>query len=93
MGGIGAVCAKIFDERVDAFLTRPIEGGWPCLWINAPCLTLRQGGRIVSAAVTIAGGVNTDARRSVTGTASGASEAKLFWTQFVRASFAGVFSA
>lgn len=23
------------DERVDAFLTRPIDGEWPYLWIDA----------------------------------------------------------
>ena len=36
------------DERVDAFLTRPIEGEWPYLWIDATYLKFRQGGRIVS---------------------------------------------
>ena len=51
------------DERVDAFLERPIEGEWPYLWIDATYLKVRQGGRIVSVAVTLAVGVNTDGRR------------------------------
>ncbi|GHE03869.1 hypothetical protein U879_21430 [Defluviimonas sp. 20V17] len=28
-----------------AFLTRPIEGDWPCLWIDATYLEVRRGGR------------------------------------------------
>ena len=72
------------DERVDAFLTRPIEGEWPYLWIDATCLKVRQGGRIVSVAVTLAVGVNTDGRREVLGMAIGASEAEPFWTEFLR---------
>jgi putative transposase len=38
------------DERVNAFLTRPIEGEWPYLWIDATYLKVREGGRIVSTA-------------------------------------------
>lgn len=60
MGGTGVsksqvsrLCEEI-DERVDAFLTRPIEGEWPYLWIDATYLKVRQGGRIVSVAVTLA---------------------------------------
>jgi putative transposase len=90
MGGTGIsksqvsrLCEEI-DERVEAFLTCPIEGEWPCLWIDATCLKVRQGGRIVSVAVTIAVGVNTDGRRDVLGMAIGASEAEPFWTAFLR---------
>jgi transposase-like protein len=36
-------CAKI-DERVNASLTRPIEGEWPYLWIDATYLD-GAGGR------------------------------------------------
>ncbi|SDI97386.1 Transposase (or an inactivated derivative) [Alloyangia pacifica] len=90
MGGTGVsksqvsrLCEEI-DERVDAFLTRPIEGEWPYLWIDATYLKVRQGGRIVSVAVTLAVGVNTDGRREVLGMAIGASEAEPFWTEFLR---------
>lgn len=90
MGGTGIsksqvsrLCEEI-DDRVDAFLTRPIEGEWPYLWIDATYLKVRQGGRIVSVAVTLAVGVNTDGRREVLGMAIGASEAEPFWTEFLR---------
>jgi len=72
------------DERVNAFLTRPIEGEWPYLWIDATYLKVREGGRIVSTAAIIAVGVNTDGRREVLGIATGPSEAEPFWKAFLR---------
>jgi putative transposase len=80
---VSRLCAEI-DERVNAFLARPIEGAWPYLWIDATYLKSRQAGRIVSVAVIIAVGVNTDGRREVLGVATGASEAEPFWTAFLR---------
>jgi hypothetical protein len=41
---------------VNAFLTRPIEGAWPYLWIDATYLKIREAGRIVSVAVIVAVG-------------------------------------
>ncbi len=72
------------DERVNAFLARPIEGEWPYLWIDATYVKARQAGRIVSTAVIIAVGVNTDGRREVLGVATGPSEAEAFWKSFLR---------
>ena len=61
---VSRLCAEI-DERVQAFLNRPIEGSWPYLWIDATYVKVREAGRIVSVAVIIAVGVNTDGRREV----------------------------
>ena len=58
---VSRLCEDI-DERVHAFLARPIEGDWPYLWIDATYVKVRQNGRIVSVAVIIAVGVNTDGR-------------------------------
>lgn len=69
------LCEAI-DDRVDAFLTRPIEGEWPYLWIDATDLKVRQGGRVVSVAVTITVGVNMNGRSDVLGMSIGASEAE-----------------
>ena len=77
------LCAEI-DERVTAFLERPLEGDWPYLWIDATYLKVRQNGRIVSVAVIVAVGVNTDGRREVLGMDIGPSEAEPFWTEFLR---------
>jgi transposase-like protein len=82
---VSRLCAEI-DERVTAFLTRPLEGDWPYLWIDATYLKVRQAGRIVSVAVVVAVGVNTDGRREVLGMDIGPSEAEPFWTALPRAS-------
>jgi len=80
---VSRLCEDI-DERVDEFLDRRIEGDWPYIWIDATYVKVRQNGRIVSVAVIIAVGVNTDGRREVLGMAIGASEAETFWTEFLR---------
>jgi putative transposase len=80
---VSRLCEEI-DERVNAFLARPIEGEWPYLWIDATYLKTREAGRIVSSAVILAVGVNSDGRREVLGIATGASEAEPFWTAFLR---------
>ena len=72
------------DARVQAFLDRPIEGDWPYLWIDATYVKVRQAGRIVSVAVIVAVGVNSDGRREVLGMDIGPSEAETFWTAFLR---------
>jgi transposase-like protein len=36
------------DERMHAFLDRPLAGEWPYLWLDATHLTQREGGCIVS---------------------------------------------
>src|SRR5688572_32817912 len=80
---VSRLCADI-DERVNAFLNRPIEGDWPYPWIDATYMKVREAGRIVSVAVIIAVGVNTDGVREVLGMAVGPSEAEPFWTSFLR---------
>jgi transposase-like protein len=72
------------DDKVKAFLSRPLEGDWPYLWLDATYVKVRQNGRIVSVAVIIAVGVNSDGRREVLGMKIGASEAETFWTDFLR---------
>jgi putative transposase len=80
---VSRLCGEI-DERVNAFLNRPIEGDWPYVWIDATYVKVRASGRIVSVAVIIAVGVNTDGTRELLGMAVGPSEAEPFWTEFLR---------
>src|SRR5919108_2011034 len=77
------LCGEI-DDKVKAFLARPIEGDWPYLWIDATYVKMRQAGRIVSVAVIVAVGVNSDGRREILGMDVGPSEAETFWTEFLR---------
>jgi transposase-like protein len=80
---VSRLCEEI-DGRVKVFLNRPIEGDWPYLWVDATYIKVRQAGRIVSVAVIIAVGVNSDGRREVLGMQIGHSEAEVFWTDFLR---------
>jgi transposase-like protein len=80
---VSRLCEEL-DQKVHAFLDRPIEGDWPYLWIDATYVKVRQNGRIVSVAVIIAVGVNSDGRREVLGMDIGPSEAEPFWTAFLR---------
>ena len=80
---VSRLCAEI-DERVQAFLNRPLEGDWPYLWIDATYVKQRDADRIVSVAAIIAVAVNTDGRREVLGMSVGPSEAEPFWTDFLR---------
>jgi len=89
MEGIGKsqvsrLCGEI-DERVQTFLSRPIEGEWPYVWLDATYVKARRDHHIVSVAVIVAVGVNTDGRREVLGMTVGHSEAEPFWVEFLRA--------
>jgi putative transposase len=80
---VSRLCGEL-DERVQAFLDRPIEGDWPYLWIDATYVKNREAGHIVSVAVIVAVAVNTEGQRQVLGMKVGASEAEPFWTDFLR---------
>ena len=80
---VSKLCKDI-DERVGAFLDRPIEGEWPYLWLDATYLKVRDGGRIVSVAAIIAVAVTTEGRREIVGLGIGPSEAEPFWSAFLK---------
>ena len=80
---VSRLCAEI-DDKIAAFLDRPLEGDWPYLWLDATYVRCRTGGRIVSTAVIVAVAVNSDGRREVLGMDIGPSEAETFWTEFLR---------
>jgi len=80
---VSKLCKDI-DERVNAFLERPLEGEWPYLWLDATYLKVREGGRIVSVAAIIAVAVDTEGRREIIGLSIGPSEAEPFWSSFLK---------
>src|SRR5881227_671034 len=80
---VSKLCKDI-DERVNAFLERPIEGEWRYLWLDATYLKVRDGGRIVSVAAIIAVAVTTEGRREIVGLGIGPSEAEPFWSAFLK---------
>src|ERR1700731_2889351 len=80
---VSKLCKDI-DERVNAFLDRPLAGEWPYLWLDATYLKQREGGRIVSVAAIIAVAVTTEGRREIIGLGIGPSEAEPFWSAFLK---------
>ena len=80
---VSRLCGEI-DDKIQSFLDRPLEGEWPYLWLDATYVKVRQTGRVVPVAVTVAVAVNDQGRREVLGMAIGASEAETFWTEFLR---------
>jgi len=80
---VSKLCKEI-DERVNAFLNRPIEGEWPYLWLDATYLRQREGGRVVSVAAIIAVAANTEGKREIVGLHIRPSQAETFWSGFLR---------
>ena len=80
---VSKLCKDI-DDRVNAFLERPLVGDWPYLWLDATYLKQREGGRITSVAAIIAVAVNTEGKREIVGLHIGPSEAETFWSTFLR---------
>ena len=80
---VSKLCKDI-DDRVGAFLDRPLGGEWPYLWLDATYLKQREGGRIVSVAAIIAVAANTEGKREIVGLHIGPSEAETFWATFLK---------
>ena len=80
---VSKLCKEI-DERVNAFLGRPLSGEWPYLWLDATYLRQREGGRIVPVAAIVAVAANAEGRREVVGLHIGPSEAETFWSTFLK---------
>jgi transposase-like protein len=86
---VSRLCGEI-DDRVQSFLTRPLEGDWPYVWLDATYVKVRPAGRIVPVAVTIVIGVNDDGRREVLGMDIGPSEGTEFLRKLTRRGLRGV---
>ena len=89
---VSRICKEL-DEVVEQFRNRPLEGEYPYLWLDALYLKVRQtlglsdqgqDHRIVSLAMVIAIGVDTEGRCHILGFALGASEESAFWLDFLR---------
>jgi putative transposase len=72
------------SRREGQTLPWPPDRGRLAIYLARRYLKVRRGGRIVSAAVVIAIGVNGDGRHEVLGVDICPSEAETFWTDFLR---------
>jgi putative transposase len=80
---VSRLCREL-DEHVEQFRTRPLEGAYPYLWLDAKHVRVRDRGRVLSKALVIAYGVHESGRREVIGIDLGHIEREAFWTEFLR---------
>ena len=80
---VSRICTGL-DEQVEAFRTRPLEGRYPYLWLDAKVEKVRDGGRVVRKCLVIAHGVHESGRREVIGLDCGECETEAFWRDFLR---------
>jgi putative transposase len=69
---------------VEAFRTRPLQGAYPYLFLDAKVEKVRDGGRVVNKALVIAHGVHETGRREILSIDVGEAETEAFWTDFLR---------
>jgi transposase-like protein len=80
---VSRICKEL-DDVVERFRSRPLEGTYPFVWLDALYLKVRHNHRIVSQALVIATGVRESGERELLGFALGASEEEAFWLDFLR---------
>jgi transposase-like protein len=81
---VSRLCGAL-DEQVEIFRSRPLDGAYPYLWLDAKQLKVRDAGRVVSKALVIAYAVHETGRREVIGLDLGEVESEAFWLEFLRA--------
>jgi len=80
---VSAMCRSL-DEGVEAFRTRPLDGDYPYLWLDAKVVKVRSRGHVYPKALVIAYGVHESGRREVIGLDIGETESEAFWVAFLR---------
>jgi len=80
---VSRMCRDL-DDHVEQFRSRPLEGAYPYLWLDAKHLKVRDCGRVVSKALVVAYAVHDSGRREVIGLDLGEVESEAFWTEFLR---------
>ena len=76
--------AASLDEQVEAFRTRRLDASYPYVWVDARYEHVRDAGRVVSMAVSVAYGVRADGVREVLGLDIGLSEDVALWRAFLQ---------
>jgi putative transposase len=80
---VSRMCREL-DEHVEQFRSRPLQGAYPYLWLDAKHVKVRDRGRVVSKALVVAYAVHDTGRREVIGLDLGEVESEAFWTEFLR---------
>jgi len=80
---VSRLCRNL-DEHVQEFRSRPLQGAYPYLWLDAKHVKVRDRSRVVSKALVVAYAVNCDGVREVIGLDLGEVESEAFWLEFLR---------
>lgn len=80
---VSRICREL-DGQVEAFRTRPLEGAYPYLWLDAKHLKVRDAGHVHSKALMVAFAVHESGRREVIGIEIAPSETEAGWAAFLR---------
>ena len=80
---VSRICQGL-DEQVEAFRSRPLEGHYPYLWLDAKVEKVRDGGRVVRKCLVLAYAVHESGYREVIGLDVGEAETEAFWRSFLR---------
>ena len=77
--------AKSLDAEVEAFRSRPLDGGsYPYVWLDALSIRVREAGRVSKVTVMVATAVNAEGRREILGVETSTEETGAAWTAFLR---------
>lgn len=79
---VSDVC-KDLDKAVKEFRTRPLEGDYPFLTVDATYFKVRENSRVISKAFMIAYGTNAEGHREILGFGVYANESSATWTDFL----------
>jgi transposase-like protein len=80
---VSRICREL-DGQVEAFRSRPLEGAYPYLWLDAKHLKVRDSGHVRSKALMVAFAVHSSGRREVIGIEIAESETEAGWAAFLR---------
>lgn len=72
------------DAQVEAFRSRPPEGRYPYLWLDAKVEKVRDGGRVVRQCLVVAHALHESGYREVIGLDVGEAKTEAFWRSFLR---------
>jgi hypothetical protein len=72
---VSRLCREL-DEHVEQFRTRPLEGAYRYLWLDAKHVKVRDRGRVLSKALVIAYGVHESGRARSSASISARSRAR-----------------
>lgn len=79
---VSEVCKEL-DKTVTSFRTRPLEGDYPFLSVDATYFKVRENSRVVSKAFMIAYGTNAQGHREILGFGVYPKESNATWTDFL----------